>query len=130
MTNDERMTKSEIANPQGGTLLFGFRHSDFFRSRLAGSFVIRHSLLMALFSAPVCFAQRQPERPSPPDPVQSVAEARTLVADLLAQKPAQNSTNTGLLTIRDAHGQEREIAVRFEIVSIGTNWLSAYEAIS
>ncbi len=120
------MTKSEIRSCQAASLLFGFRHLGFFRH---SSFVIRHCPLILLFSAPLCFAQRKPDRPPPLDPVQAVAEARALVADLLAQKPAQNSTNSGLLKIRDAHGQEREIAVRFEIVSTGTNWLSAYEAI-
>ena len=80
------------------------------------------------FSLPLCFAQKQPDRPPPLDPVQAVAEARSLVAELLAQKPAENSTNSGVLRIRDANGQEREIAVRFEIFSNGTNWFSAYEA--
>src|SRR6266571_667301 len=42
MTNDERMTKSEIRNQPRGEF-FVIRHSDFVRSRFAGSFVIRHS---------------------------------------------------------------------------------------
>src|SRR5206468_1771114 len=104
-----------------------FRPSDLIRHL---SFVICHSLLVLLSSASICLAQKRPERPPPLDPVLAEKEARALVADLLAQKPAENSTNTGSLTIRDARGQEREIAARFEIVATRTNWLSVYEACS
>jgi hypothetical protein len=50
-----------------------------------------------------------------------------LVAELLAQKPDQNSTNTGQVRIRDRGGKEIEIPARFEILSTPTNWLSIYE---
>ena len=93
-------------------------------SSLAGSF---HSLLA---SSSVCFGQRQNEpRPAPLDPVQAEREARALVAEMLAQKPEQNATNTGRVRIRDAAGKEREIPVRFEITATPTNWVSVYETL-
>ena len=84
-----------------------------------------------LVSASVCYGQRQNDpRPAPLDPVQAVQEARSLVSDMLAQRPDQNTTNTGRVTIRDAAGKEREIPVRFEITSTPTGWESAYETLS
>jgi hypothetical protein len=83
-----------------------------------------------LASSAICFGQRQNEpRPAPMDPVQSEKEARALVAKLLAQKPQQNSTNTGRVRIRDAAGKEREIPMRFEITATPTNWVSVYETL-
>ncbi len=83
---------------------------------------------MFLFCSSVCFAQRQNEpRPVPLGPVQAEQEARALVAEMLAQKPDQNTTNTGTVRIRDGAGKTREIPVRFEIFFTPTNWTSAYE---
>ena len=53
-----------------------------------------------------------------------------MVAELLAQKPEQNTTNTGRVRIRDAAGKEREIPVRFEITATPTNWASVYETVA
>jgi len=74
--------------------------------------------------------QRQNEpRSAPLDPVQAEKEARALVAELLAQQPEQNSTNTGRVRISDRAGQERDIPVRFEITATPTNWESVYETL-
>ena len=86
------------------------------------------SILFILSILSPCFAQKQQERPPPLNPIQAEKEARALVADLLSQRPAENSTNAGLLRIRGANGQERELPVHFEIVCRGTNWQSVYEA--
>ena len=88
-------------------------------------------LLSLLLAAPsVCFGQRQSEpRPAPLDPVQAEKEARALVTEMLAARPEQNTTNTGLVRIRDAAGKEREIPVRFEITATPTNWVSVYETL-
>jgi hypothetical protein len=86
--------------------------------------------LLLLVSATFCLAQRQNEpRPAPLNPVQAEQEARVLVAELVAQKPEQNSTNTGWVRIRDAAGKELEIPVRFEVASTPTNWVSVYEVL-
>jgi hypothetical protein len=99
------------------------------RSRAHFRFLCRFlSLLLA--SSAVCFGQRQNDpRPAPLDPVQAEKEARALVAELLAQKPEQNATNTGQARIRDAAGKEREIPMRFEITTSPTNWVSVYETL-
>jgi hypothetical protein len=92
---------------------------------------IFQSLLSLLVCSSVCLGQRQNEpRPPPLDPVQAEKEARALVAELLAQKPEQNTTNTGRVKIRDAAGNEREIPVRFEITATPTNWASVYETLA
>ena len=70
--------------------------------------------------AQVCIGQRQPQtRPAPIDPVQAEREARALVAEILSQKPAQ--TNTGLLKIRDAKGEQRCYALPRTRTSITTS---------
>jgi hypothetical protein len=87
-------------------------------------------LPLLLASAAVCFGQRQNEpRPSPLDPVLAEREARALVAEMLAQKPEQSTTNTGRVRIRDAAGKERDIPVRFEITARPTDWVSVYETL-
>jgi hypothetical protein len=91
-----------------------------------------HCLLLSLFcaAAPTCFGQRQNEpRPAPLNPVQAEKEARALVAEMLAQRPEQNVTNTGWITISDAEGKERKTPVRFEVTSTPTNWFSVYETL-
>ena len=93
--------------------------------------VLCRSLVLLLVGSSVCFAQRQNEpRPAPLDPVQAEQEARALVADMLAQKPEQNITNTGQARIRDSAGKEREIPMRFEITATPTNWMSVYETLA
>ena len=88
------------------------------------------SLLPLLLCAPVCFAQRNLEsRPLPLDPARGDKEGRALVADMLAQRPEQNTTNTGSVSIRDAEGKERKIPARFEIYCTPTNWVSTYEVL-
>lgn len=90
------------------------------------------SLLLLLPGLPaVSYAQRQADqRPLPMEPAQAKAEARVLVAALLAQKPEQSSTNTGQVRIRDRDGKEVEIPARFEIIRAATNWLSVYETLN
>jgi len=90
--------------------------------RLAGHIRFPCQILPALLlSVSVCFGQRHNEpRPAPVDPLQAEQEARALVSEMLAQKPDQNTTNTGRVIIRDAAGKEREIPVRFEVTATPT----------
>jgi hypothetical protein len=93
--------------------------------RLSSRFLLAFAL-----SASVCFGQKQNDpRPAPLDPVEAVRQAKALVSEMLAQRPDQNTTNTGRVTIRDAAGKEREIPVRFEITSTPTGWESVYETL-
>jgi hypothetical protein len=111
------------------------KHSDFSHAAPAhwkwqGIGSICRFLLTFLMSASACFGQRQNDpRPAPMDPVEAVQQARALVSDMLAQRPDQNTTNNGRVTIRDAAGKKREIPVRFEITSTPTGWESVYETL-
>ena len=88
-------------------------------------------MLFVLLSLSPSFAQRSPEPRPPPLPLaQGKAEAKTLVAELLAQNPDQNTTNAGQVKIRDRDGNESVIPARFEIVCTPTNWTSIYEALA
>jgi hypothetical protein len=99
---------------------FGLRPSDF-----------QSLLALLLASASACFGQGHKEPPpSPLDPVEAAQEARALVAELLAQRPDQNTTNTGQARIRDASGKTRKIPLRFEITATPTNWESVYEVLT
>jgi hypothetical protein len=86
-------------------------------------------LLAALFLFP-CLCQAQPKAEIRVTPPLNVAEAEkeggALVAQLLVQRPEQDLTNTGMLSIR-AEDKTREIPIRFEVVVTPTNWLSVYE---
>ena len=112
--------------------LFGFRPLGSFQVSSFATWPWALSSLLALLgSLVVSLAQRQAEqRPPPLDPAQAKSEARALVAELLAQKPARNSTNTGQVRIRERDGKESVIPVRFEIVCPATNWLSIYETLN
>src|SRR5262245_3265303 len=93
------------------------------------AFPRRFAMAFLLVSALICSAQPKSglRLPPPLDPVEAEHKGRALVADLLAQKPAQNSTNTGLMKIRNAEGSRREISITFEIRSESDDWLNLYQ---
>ena len=62
------------------------------------------------------------------DPTKAEQEGRALVQELLAQRPAENSTNTGVLKIRDAKGKRSEIPVTIVTLLTATNWQNTYTA--
>jgi hypothetical protein len=84
---------------------------------------------MLLFAGTRCLAQPKSELAPPPLLTQQEGdrEARALVARFLEQKPDQASTNRGVLKIRDAAGQQREVPTLFAIVPAPTDWLNVYE---
>jgi hypothetical protein len=87
-------------------------------------------LVGLLASTLACSGQKNmDQRPPPLDPAQAEREARMLVAKLLAQVPDGSATNTGLVRIRDAEGNEREFPVRFEVTLTATNWVNSYETL-
>lgn len=79
----------------------------------------------------LCYAQPKSDlAPAPPlDPSEGERQARALVAHLLEQKPEHPSTNNGVLKIRDADGNQREVPTRFDIVPRTGNWLNVYETV-
>ena len=56
------------------------------------------------------------------------ADGQALVTELLAQMPAQNLTNRGVLRIRMGRGPWREVPVDFRIFSTPEGWESVYES--
>jgi hypothetical protein len=66
--------------------------------------------------------------PPPLDPAEGERQASELIARLLEQKPEQPATNSGVLKIRDADSNQREVPARFEIVPTPSNWLNVYQA--
>jgi hypothetical protein len=87
-------------------------------------------LAIVFVSGPLCFGQPKAEVRSPAtlNPREGEALARSLVNEMITQQPAQNSTNTGVLKIRDSAGEQQQVPVRFEVFSTPTNWVSIYDA--
>jgi hypothetical protein len=95
---------------------------------------IRRVGIVCFLLASAVLGVAQPKSPAPPGPqplppAQAESEARTLIANLLAQRPEKNSTNTGTMKVRSG-GKERTIPVRFEIASVGSDWVSIYETLN
>ncbi|HEY2082055.1 MAG TPA: outer membrane lipoprotein-sorting protein [Verrucomicrobiae bacterium] len=86
------------------------------------------ALSFCLFASTL-FAQKQNEisQPTVLPPERAAKEGKALVDEILAQKPAQNTTNTGVLTIRTKIART-QIPVRFEVFATETNWCSRYDA--
>jgi len=75
-----------------------------------------------------CAAQRKDTDRRPTlSPEESRRQGQAIIADLLARRPPENTTNTGVVRIRDAQGKKRETRVVFSVTVSPTNWVSAYE---
>ena len=55
-------------------------------------------------------------------------EGRNLVQQILAQRPTENFTNTGVLKIRGVKGRRHQVGVEFQILQTATNVLGIYIA--
>lgn len=75
-----------------------------------------------------CFGQRRRDEPPPLSAAEGAREAQALVAEMLAEKPEQNSTNSGLIKIRDSEGNQRQIPLKIITLVTSTNWLQICEA--
>jgi hypothetical protein len=89
-----------------------------------------HTLVLVLCSAVVCVAQPKSEIKITPglEAVEAERKGRALVADLLAQRPEENTTNRGVMTIRRRDAKPLDIQIRFEIFNGQNDWTSVYEA--
>lgn len=87
-------------------------------------------LLILAFTPSMCLAQPKSELASPPplSPAEGERAARTLISNLLAQKPEQNATNTGVLKIRDSDHHEHSVPVEFELLAFPDYWMNTYAA--
>ncbi len=78
----------------------------------------------------VSLAQKNPSaRPHSLTPAEAERQGGALVAELLSQKPAEATTNTGTLTIRSPDGRQRKVPARFEVFPTATNWVSVYQTL-
>ena len=57
-------------------------------------------------------------------------QGRALAQKILEQRPAENSTNTGLLSCRDAKGTTIVYPIRCETIVTATNWSNIYQLFS
>jgi Outer membrane lipoprotein-sorting protein len=57
-------------------------------------------------------------------------QGRQLAQQILEQQPAENFTNTGLLTVQDDDGHRSEIPIRFETATGADRWSTTYETTS
>ncbi len=69
----------------------------------------------------------EPTRPVNLTPAEAEAQGRALVADLLGRKP-ELVTNTGVLRIRGADRQQREVQVKFQVSEVPGGIVTVYEA--
>ena len=84
------------------------------------------------FSVCACSAQPKSDLSPPPplDKAEGERQARTLVAHLLEQKPEQPTTNSGVLKMRNADGNWRQVPAQFDLVPTPTNWFNVYHALA
>ena len=84
--------------------------------------------LLAGFAVPG-HAQPKAEIRTPPviDRVQAGKDGRAIVSEMLAQRPPQDLTNSGTLTIRDAESKERSVPIRFDLVRTASNTIGIYQ---
>ena len=90
---------------------------------------MRRCLFLFLGALLLVGAAEPPSKPALLSPEEAAKQGRALAADILSQlsqKPAQNTTNTGTLKIRDAKGKRTEAPVRFEILVGQTGWKTCY----
>jgi hypothetical protein len=89
-------------------------------------------LTILLLFAHVGLAQPKAEIRTPPviDRVQAGKDGRAIVTEMLAQRPPQDLTNSGTLTIRDSEGKEHSVPIRFDLVRTATNTIGIYQTLS
>jgi hypothetical protein len=56
-------------------------------------------------------------------------QGRQLAQKILEQQPAENFTNTGVLQIRDGHGNQTNLSIQCEVVVTPDHWQNIYKVI-
>jgi hypothetical protein len=54
-------------------------------------------------------------------------QGRALAQKILEQQPTENSTNFGILKIRDAHGNYTNFVMNYKIIVLSNSWQNIYE---
>jgi hypothetical protein len=84
-------------------------------------------LFLLLSDHPTCAQRRNQDAAPPLSPAEGAREAQTLIAEMLAEKPEGNFTNSGLIKIRDADGNQHEVPLKIITLVTRTNWVQIYE---
>jgi Outer membrane lipoprotein-sorting protein len=119
----EANSNNDIRKSQGRK----FRISNLFR---VSSFELRILVfalgLLAALDSSLAQPRRLEQAPSL-SPGEGAREAKALVIEMLSEKPEQNSTNIGVLKIRDPEGNQRQIPLKIVTLITPTNWRQIYE---
>jgi hypothetical protein len=76
----------------------------------------------------LCFGQKQePVAPPPLDPAKAKSEAKELVAQMLAQRPAESGTNDAVLKISPGKNKWHEAPLKISIFAEGNAVSTLYE---
>ena len=103
-----------------------------FRFSTQSSVFIRVHLWLVFFLFCVfAFDLHAQKQVAPPpetlSPEEAAKQGRALVDEILEQKPSENTTNTGVMTIRDAKGKRTKVPIKFSVFATPTSWSSTYE---
>jgi hypothetical protein len=116
------------------------------QSRFAGDCGVCHRFFSLVSFAPLAFklavatllalllllssssaAPGRTDRAPALDAAEGAKQAKELIAEIQAQRPEENITNTGVLKMRGEDEQERTIPVRLINYNTTSNWISVYE---
>jgi len=118
-------------NPKLGSSKVSFLdspHSSLLRISNFGFRIFVCALALFVERVPALAQRRNSDVPPPLSPAQGAREAQALIAEMLAEKPEANFTNSGLIKIRDADGNQREVPLKIITVVTRTNWFQIYDA--
>jgi len=103
------------------------RNLDMFRISNFEFSVFFASLAFLIGFNSVLAQPRRLEQSPALSPAEGAREAQSLVAEMLAEKPEQSSTNAGLIKVRDSEGNQRSVPLKIITLVTSTNWLQIYE---
>jgi Outer membrane lipoprotein-sorting protein len=85
-------------------------------------------LLSCAFALTVCAQKQNQPPPGTLPPEEAATEGRKLATQILAERPAENVVNTGVMTIRNSRNKRTRIPIRFDVVATPDNkWISRYQ---
>src|SRR4051812_49925124 len=99
--NSKIETNPKLESPKSP---FDFRCSSLLRISDFGFPIFVTALAFFVQLNPVFAQRRNSDVPPPLSPAEGAREAQSLIAEMLAEKPEGNFTNSGLIKIRDADG--------------------------
>lgn len=87
------------------------------------------SAIVLFLSASLAQAAIQPpSQATPLPPEQASKEGRALVHEILGQRPSENATNTGVMTMVNQDGERTRVPVHFEVFNTPAGYVTIYSA--